>query len=70
MLHSDIPCCTVGVGDVKNAKALVKKAWEAFCVNRGVDIEDAINMAEYMKDVRKHRAFGLLSRAKLEGPDS
>ncbi|EJF60540.1 SET domain-containing protein [Dichomitus squalens LYAD-421 SS1] len=60
----------VSVSDVKNAKAWVTKAWEAFSVIRGPDSEDAKRMATYMKDVRQHRSFGLLPRAKLSGPET
>ncbi|TBU44239.1 SET domain-containing protein [Dichomitus squalens] len=60
----------VSVSDVKNAKAWVTKAWEAFSVIRGPDSENSKTMAMYMKDVRQHRSFGLLPRAKLSGPET
>ncbi|KAI1794323.1 SET domain-containing protein [Ganoderma leucocontextum] len=60
----------VSVADIKNAKAWVKKAWEAYCVSRGPESENAVKMAAYMEDVRKHPAFDLLPRKTLAGPEA
>ena len=57
-----------GVADVKHAKAWIKKAWEAFCMCRGPESGDALKMAAYMEDVRRHPAFDLLPRKTLAGP--
>ena len=59
----------IGVADVKNAKAWVKKAWEAYCISLGPESEYAVEMTGYMEDVRKHPAFDLLPRKTLAGPE-
>ena len=43
---------------------------EVYAVTRGPNSEDAKKMAAYMEDVRQHRAFGLLPKAKLTGPEA
>lgn len=59
----------VGVSDVRNAKAWVTKAWEAYCVERGPESSDARKMLEYKANPRAHMACGLLSKKTLVGPD-
>lgn len=66
--HSVHP--SIGVADVKNAKAWVKKAWEAYCTSTGPESEDTLELAAYMEDVRKHPEFDQLSRRTLAGPDA
>lgn len=57
------------VSDTKNAKAWATKAWEGYCVVRGPDSTDAKNMKKYVQNPRAHRAFGLLSKKTLSGPE-
>ncbi|KAM5543458.1 hypothetical protein V8D89_002709 [Ganoderma adspersum] len=58
----------VCVADVKNAKAWIKKTWEAYCISAGPESEDAVELAAYMEDVRQHPVFDQLPRRTLAGP--
>lgn len=57
------------VSDTKNAKAWATKAWEGYCAVRGPDSTDAKNMKKFVQSPRAHRAFGLLSKKTLSGPE-
>ncbi|KAM5543459.1 hypothetical protein V8D89_002710 [Ganoderma adspersum] len=69
LYHIAFQLC-VSVADVKNAKAWLKKAWEAYYISTGRESEDTMELAAYMEDVRKHPAFDRLSRRTLTGPDA
>ncbi|PIL23116.1 transcription factor [Ganoderma sinense ZZ0214-1] len=60
----------VSVADVKNAKAWIKKTWEAYCISVGPESEDTLELAVFMEDVRKHPAFDQLPRRTLTGPEA
>ncbi|TBU60116.1 SET domain-containing protein [Dichomitus squalens] len=60
----------VSVSDIKNAKAWAKKALEVSILTTGPNSKEVKTMTALMEDVRQHRSFGLLPRAKLSGPET
>ncbi|KAH9941878.1 SET domain-containing protein [Epithele typhae] len=59
----------VSVSDFANAKAWVRKAWEASCNTSGPDSPAARTFKTYWLNPRSHQLVGTLPRMKLSGPD-
>jgi len=57
------------VSDIPNAKAWVRKAWEATCSISGPDSAAARNFKMYWANPRAHQLTGMLPRMTLSGPD-
>lgn len=52
-----------------NAKAWIRKAWEASCNTSGPDSPASRAFKMYWANPRAHELAGMLPRATLHGPD-
>ncbi|KAH9852355.1 SET domain-containing protein [Lenzites betulinus] len=57
------------VSDVKNAKLWATEAWKGFSAVRGPDSPDAKKAKRYMSKPSRHKAFGMLPKQTLSGPN-
>ncbi|KAI0326126.1 SET domain-containing protein [Cubamyces sp. BRFM 1775] len=57
------------VSDYVNAKAWVRKAWEASCSTSGLDSPASRAFKMYWANPRAHELAGVLPKATLHGPD-
>ncbi|KAL1948867.1 hypothetical protein VTO73DRAFT_10673 [Trametes versicolor] len=75
LVHYEASFCFDGfqfcilVSDFVNAKAWIRKAWEASCNTSGPDSPASRAFKMYWANPRAHELAGMLPRATLHGPD-